>query len=240
MTDQTPMAGDGMDHPGFADAATLRADFDRLAVLEDGRWDHNRHYHGWLLRQLPAECRSALDVGCGAGDFAHLLSRRCGTVTGVDLSPRMIDLARARARGLGNLRFEVMDVMRDPLPSTSFDCVVAIAMLHHLPLRAGLASLRDLVAPGGTLLSLDLYRDAGPVESVISLAVVPVSLALGLARSGRLRPPPAARDAWAAHARHDRYSTLAEVRAACGELLPGAQIRRRLLWRYSLVWRRPS
>jgi SAM-dependent methyltransferase len=133
LTDQTPTAGDGMEHPGPADAATLRADFDRLAVLEDGRWDHNRHYHGWLLRRLPAECRSALDVGCGTGDFTRLLSRRCGTVTGVDLSPRMIDLARARAV-------------------------------------------------------------ARPVQG----------------------------------------------RRLCGELLPGAQIRRRLLWRYSLVWRRPS
>jgi SAM-dependent methyltransferase len=70
-----------MEHPGPADAATLSADFDRLAVLEDGRWDHNRHYHGWLLRRLPAECRSALDVGCGTGDFAGLLSMPGMTAT---------------------------------------------------------------------------------------------------------------------------------------------------------------
>ncbi|WP_239094534.1 hypothetical protein [Planotetraspora silvatica] len=39
-------------------------------------WDHNAHYHRWILRQLPRSFDSALDVGCGSGDLARLLASR--------------------------------------------------------------------------------------------------------------------------------------------------------------------
>jgi 2-polyprenyl-3-methyl-5-hydroxy-6-metoxy-1,4-benzoquinol methylase len=51
------------------------------------RWDHNAHYHGELLRRLPASIDRALDVGCGAGEFARLLAARARNVDAVDASP---------------------------------------------------------------------------------------------------------------------------------------------------------
>jgi SAM-dependent methyltransferase len=222
-----------------ADPRTLRADFDRLAALDDGVWDHNRHYHGWLLSQVPPGARSVLEVGCGTGDFSRLLAERCRTVIGIDLSPGMVEAARKRGAGFGNLRFEVADVMRHPLPPGPFDCVVSIATLHHLRLRGALERLAGVVTPGGLLLALDLYKTDGMADRMLTVVGLPTSLALGLARNGRLRPPPALREAWAAHAEHDRYPTLAEVRSVCAELLPGASVNRHLLWRYSLAWRRP-
>ncbi|GGZ40173.1 hypothetical protein GCM10010344_00780 [Streptomyces bluensis] len=47
-------------------------------------WDHNAHYHRWILRQLPRRSDRALDVGSGSGDLARLLARRAATVTAVD------------------------------------------------------------------------------------------------------------------------------------------------------------
>ena len=65
---------------------------------------------------------------------------------------------------------------------------------------------------------------------------MPASLGLRLLKTGRLREPAAVRAAWAEHGRSDVYPTLAQVRRACAGLLPGARVRRHLLWRYSLVW----
>src|SRR5215207_8117861 len=79
--------------------ATVRADFDRIALLsEQYGWSHNDHYHGFLLGQLPAQVGEALDVGCGAGAFSRLLARRSRHVLGVDLSPEMVRMARERSR----------------------------------------------------------------------------------------------------------------------------------------------
>ena len=38
-------------------------------------WSHNEHFHGWILRNLPARRRAAVDVGCGTGVLAGKLAR---------------------------------------------------------------------------------------------------------------------------------------------------------------------
>ena len=58
--------------------------------------------------------------------------------------------------------------------------------------------------------------------------------------SGSVRPDPEVAAAWAEHGKVDRYMTLRQVRAVCARVLPGAEIRRHLFWRYSLVWRKPN
>jgi ubiquinone/menaquinone biosynthesis C-methylase UbiE len=58
---------------------TIRRDFDRIALLPDSGWNHNRHHHARLLGQVPPGCAEALDVGCGTGDLSRLLAARCAT-----------------------------------------------------------------------------------------------------------------------------------------------------------------
>jgi SAM-dependent methyltransferase len=157
-------------------------------------------------------------------------------VTGVDLSPNMVAEARKRSAGVSNVEYAVADFMSAPLPAGGFDCVASIAVLHHLPLSDALLRLGELLHPGGVLLVLDL-RESGPLVS--DLGALAVSLAFGAWHNGRLRGSRAERDAWAAHARTDRYSPMAEVRAVCARVLPGSRVERLLFWRYSLVWRKP-
>jgi len=222
------------------DKGRVRADFDRLAELSEDGWDHNAHYHGFLLGQLPPRCHLALDVGCGTGAFARLLAGRCDRVLGLDLAPRMVEVARTRSGGHPNLHYLVADAATWPFPPARFDCVVSIAAAHHLPLAPLLVMMGDALAPGGTLLMLDIYRPRSPADLAVSLLAVPGSRLLRLRHTGRLAEPAELRRAWREHGRTDRYPTLAEVRAACARALPGARVRRHLLWRYSVVWRRPG
>jgi hypothetical protein len=41
------------------------------------------------------------------------------------------------------------------------------------------------------------------------------------------------------HARHDIYLPVSQVRRICADVLPGAVVRKHLLWRYSLIWEKP-
>jgi SAM-dependent methyltransferase len=218
----------------------VRSDFDRIARLAADRSPHNEGYQDRLLRELPDRLDSALDLGCGTGSLTRRLASRAGRVLGIDLSPEMIARARAASAGVANASFEQRDFLDGDVPRERFDCIASVAALHHLPIDAALARMRDALAPGGTLVVLDVVRDANALDFARSAAAVPLNVALRL-RSGRpLRDPPEVRAAWDAHAATDRYLSLREVRVACAAAgLAGARVRRLLLWRYLLVWRKP-
>lgn len=222
----------------------VREDFDRIADLsrEDG-WDHNAHYHPFLLRRLPRRCSEALEVGCGTGAFARSLAERCGRVLAVDLSPRMVGVAKDRSKGYPNIEYAVVDADSWPFPEERFGCVASITTLHHLPLAPTLRKMGGALRPGGTLLVLDLHRAGSPADYLVGALGFPASKVIRLAKTGAPSVPrsPELRRAWEEHGATDTYPTLAEVRAAFAEAgLRGARVRRHLLWRYSAVWRKPS
>jgi len=224
--------------------SAIEKDFDRLALLDDKGWTHNNHYHEFLLRHVPSDCTKALEIGCGTGAFSRQLAERSQQVMALDLSTEMIRVARSRSAHLENIEFHCADVMACDLPHESFDCVGTIATLHHLPLREVLLKLRHSLRPGGVLLVIDLFEPernllklAGLRDGLLNVAAMGISGSLRLIHNGRLKPPKEVRAAWEEHGKTDSYPTMPEVRALCAEILPGAQIRQHLLWRYSIVWR---
>ncbi|MEA2573136.1 MAG: hypothetical protein QOH93_434 [Chloroflexia bacterium] len=217
--------------------STIQTDFDRIATLTaTHKWDNNSHYHDYLLKHVPAGCREALDIGSGTGDFARLLARRSGHVLGIDLSPEMVRVARAMSRRYPNIEYEAADIMELDLPNEHYNCIASIATLHHMPMTTILRKMKAALRPGGTLLVLDLYEAQSWADKLVSALAWPSSIVLRRIKMGSVSVPPELRAAWEAHGRTDKYLTLREVRRHCAEILPGAKVRRHLLWRYSIVW----
>lgn len=147
---------------GDDDLTQLRADYDALAPV----WAETTDGNLWnevldrrpIRSLLPSSLDrvAILDVGMAAGTMSLELLDRGAEVTGVDLSPAMVDAARRRCGGRG--RFLVADLGRPlPLPDASFDGVVASLVLHYLrDWSVPLASFARLLRPGGWLIvSLD-------------------------------------------------------------------------------------
>jgi len=107
-------------------------------------WSHNDHFHGWILRRLPAQRGQALDVGCGQGELLASLASSFDEVVGIDTDPAMRAAASARCRGLPSVR-----VSGTPLSELDgpFDVVTMVAVLHHLDVEAALHDVRRLLAP---------------------------------------------------------------------------------------------
>jgi len=217
----------------------IEADFDRLALLDDEGWTANNHYHDFLLKNVPANCGNALEIGCGTGAFARLLAARCGHVIGIDLSAEMIRVARSRSSRFENLEFALADAMNWKFPQSHFDFICSIATLHHLEQRELLPKIKDALKPGGVFVLLDLVASSGLTERMLDVFGFGVSSGLRLIHNGRLQPPPEVRKAWEQHGKHDHYSTIKQMRALANEILPGATVKRHLLWRYTLVYRKP-
>lgn len=203
-------------------------------------WNHNNHYHAYLLRNLPEKCGTALDVGCGAGAFARLLSGRADYVLGIDISPDSVRIARERSQGYTNISFAIADATAYPLADAGFDCIVSIAALHHMPAEETYARFKRALRPGGTLVVLDLYQQVGLHDRLADVVAVPAHHVLSLLNNGWGRESIAQRRARVAHLKADRYLTLSQVHRIAQDLLPGAAVRRHLFWRYSVVWKADS
>ena len=225
--------------------SAIQQDFDRLALLDSEGWTHNNHYHNFLLRYLPNNCGNALEIGCGTGAFAHRLAERAQHVVAIDLSSEMIRVARSRLAHVLNLEFKVADARSWPFPNEYFDCVASIATLHHLEARETLRMMKASLTAGGVLIILDLFQPEPGVVRLLGLndlfsniVAMAVSGSLRLLHNGRLKPPREVQAAWDAHGKHDRHLSMNEVHNLCNELLPGAQVRQHLLWRYSIIWQK--
>ncbi|MGA5168359.1 class I SAM-dependent methyltransferase [Streptomyces lavendulocolor] len=213
----------------------LSAALDRFNAAHP--WDHNAHYHRWILRQLPRRFGSALDVGSGAGDLARLLATRAERVHGIDADPGITARAReqAPAPGAAPVTFTVADALTG-VPAGTYDVITCVATLHHLPFTDALTVLRGHLAPGGTLVVVGLHRARTAGDHLLGALAVPLNAAVGLVPSrGRTRPRPVAMTAPTRPA----TMTFREIAHGAREVLPGAVVRRRLFWRWTLVWHHP-
>src|SRR6185503_7313394 len=84
----------------------------------------------WVL----ATNTTVLDIGCGTGSLSVILARLGHTVTGIDLSPSMISLARTKAAAYGlEIEFHIMDASHPQLAERQFDVIICRHLLWALP-----------------------------------------------------------------------------------------------------------
>jgi 2-polyprenyl-3-methyl-5-hydroxy-6-metoxy-1,4-benzoquinol methylase len=192
-------------------------------------WNHNIHYHDLVLRSAPGLCRRVLDVGCGAGLLARRLAEQYEEIVTIDADHGVISRAQTASTANARIRFVEGDVMTHPFPNGSFDFIAAVAVLHHLPLGLALTRFQNLLRPGGVLAVVRLYRAHTLEDYAWSAAAFPASWMLRCVR----------RRVEVAAPVQEPKETLHEIRSVCDRLLPGAVFRRRLLFRYSITWRKP-
>lgn len=109
----------------------------------------------------PALC---VDLACGTGDIARLLRKRfpSSRIIGLDLTPRMLELARRRSEGQ-RIEFRQGDMGRTGLPTASAELVTGGYALRNAPcLDQALAEVHRLLRPGGAAAFLDFSRPSAP------------------------------------------------------------------------------
>ena len=117
----------------------------------------------------------ALDLACGTGDIAFGLSDRGAHVVGLDLTFRMLQLARAKMPARPRASFLAGDMLALPFGDAQFDLVTAGYGLRNVPrLDAAIGEIRRVLRPGGLLLSLDFNRPSNAVVRGIYLGYLTV------------------------------------------------------------------
>jgi SAM-dependent methyltransferase len=119
---------------------------------------------GSLVELVPADPATRwLETACGPGIVSRGLAARVGSGAGVDLTPAMVEKARAEAAaaGLGNVEFSVGDATALEFADGSFDGAVNRFSLHHIPVpQRVLEEMARVVRPGGWVVLADHLTDA--------------------------------------------------------------------------------
>jgi 2-polyprenyl-3-methyl-5-hydroxy-6-metoxy-1,4-benzoquinol methylase len=115
--------------------------------------------------------KTVLDYGCGGGENVLLLASRGAHVTGIDISPELVEIARRRLEiNRLSAKFRVISGYDTGLPTASMDVVFCMAILHHLDLQLARPEVLRLLRPGGVLIVKEPVRDSriyGFVRSLI-------------------------------------------------------------------------
>ncbi len=127
-----------------------------------------------IRRLVDAEGNSSsarvLDMACGPGIVAEAIAPNVGRVVGIDMTPRMIELAQQRFREahLDNGQFAVASAEDLPFADASFDQVITRLSLHHLAdPGAVLTGIRRLLRPSGHLIVADVISSEDSDEALL-------------------------------------------------------------------------
>lgn len=127
----------------------------------------------------------ALDLACGTGDIAYEIARRGVRVVGLDITYRMVQLARAKHAAVASAaprpastippQFLAGDMMALPFSDDSFDLVTTGYGIRNVPhLEGALREIHRVLRPGGRVLSLDFNRPGNVLVRSIFLAYLTV------------------------------------------------------------------
>jgi demethylmenaquinone methyltransferase/2-methoxy-6-polyprenyl-1,4-benzoquinol methylase len=147
-----------------------------LSYGQDRRWKQRLIQ---LARLQPSD--RVLDLACGTGDIVFAAAPQVSRAVGLDVTHRMLQLARLRNPAEARVHFVTGDMLALPFPDRSFTVVTIGYGLRNVPdLHQSLREIRRVVVPGGRVMSLDFNRPSNPiVRGAYLLYLTVVGSALG-------------------------------------------------------------
>lgn len=131
----------------------------------------DRHWRTFAAEKVALEAgQSALDIGTGTGDLAFTLLRLSAPdahVVGVDFTPEMLEIGRAKAARMGlsdRVEFRLGDGERLGFEDETFDAVCSAFVVRNLAdLHAGFSEMLRVVKPGGRVACLEISHPYLPI-----------------------------------------------------------------------------
>jgi ABC-2 type transport system ATP-binding protein len=132
--------------------STVAGRYDRVVDLQIGP-----RTRAMVRERVSREGRlgQAVEFGCGTGFFTETLAAKADRLVATDLSPGMLDLARARV-GSPRVTFQAEDCQATTLPSDAFDTAFIGLVIHFTDPATTLGEMRRILKSRGTLITVNL------------------------------------------------------------------------------------
>lgn len=214
----------------------VKEDFNEISQLQEPRWNHNNCYFKYLTRFLPHNKEACIDIGCGKGELSYILAQSFNKVIAVDLSDKMIERAKV-LNSKDNIEYICGNILDMEFEDASLDVIITTATAHHLPCEWLLEFAKHKLRKEGKLIILDLAQADSISDKILWVSAFFPNIMMNLIKNHSLRKDdPHSKEVWERHGKHDTYMTVNEIKTLAEKHIPGAKIRRKLFWRYVLVW----
>jgi ubiquinone/menaquinone biosynthesis C-methylase UbiE len=125
---------------------------------------------------------SVLDIGCGTGTYLDIYQKGGCTVVGIDSSPAMLEVARAKLTEDAELHFGEASHM--PFPPESFDLVLAMFLLHETPAHIRPSVMKEakrVTKKSGRFLAIDYHHGAArfPMGWLYKMVILVIEILAG-------------------------------------------------------------
>lgn len=218
------------------DYNVVQSDFNEISQLGELKWNHNNCYFKHLLKFVPNNIETCIDIGCGKGELSFMLSQKSQKVIAIDLADKMIDKAKAQYSN-NNITYICGNILDMNFENDSFDVIITTATAHHLPYEWLLCFAKNKLKKKGKLIILDLAKAESLSDYFIWGSAFIPNVLMNLLKNHRLRKDNAhEKEVWERHSKHDTYMTIKEIKTLAQKHLPNAIVKRKLFWRYSLIW----
>jgi demethylmenaquinone methyltransferase/2-methoxy-6-polyprenyl-1,4-benzoquinol methylase len=159
--------------------AGLAGSYDR--TLDMATFYQDRRWKDWVARRLSTRSKGlVLDIGCGTLVLEERLARLGSKFVGVDLSPEMVGLARAK--GTQNLvLLAIGDAEHLPFPDASFDSAVSCYVPKYVDPGRFAAELARVTRAGADVLVYDFAKPSGAAAPFLEVYIQGVLRAMGSA-----------------------------------------------------------
>jgi ubiquinone/menaquinone biosynthesis C-methylase UbiE len=138
-----------------------------MKMVKFEKWFINSEKHGQKVRERADKLLKLIDkreelnyleVGCGNGSVCeYLAENHPWKVTGVDVDPKQIQMAKEKSKHLENARFLEADATKLPFEDNEFDVVLSFGTTHHIPdWSRALTEMRRVLKPEGYFIYYDL------------------------------------------------------------------------------------
>ncbi|AKN33820.1 methyltransferase type 11 [Clostridium carboxidivorans P7] len=220
------------------DYNVVKNDFNEISQLDELKWNHNNCYFKQLMKLVPNTVETCLEIGCGKGELSFMLSKKSQKVIAVDLSDKMIERARVLYPNK-NIDYICGNILDMKFENNSLDVIITTATAHHLPYEWLLCFAKNKLKKGGKLIILDLVKAKSFSDYIIWGSAFIPNIIMNLLKNGRLQKDDAhSKEVWERHGKHDTYMTMDEIKALAQKHIHTAKVKRKLFWRYSLVWQK--
>ena len=148
------------------------AEISKFDQLASRWWDPNSEFRPlheinplrveWINDQAPIAGKMIIDVGCGGGILAESMAARGANVTGIDMAPTPLQIAKLHLLESGQ-QVEYLQITAEDMAEThagQFDIVTCMEMLEHVPDPASVVNAcARLVKPGGMVFMSTINRN---------------------------------------------------------------------------------